>query len=529
MTIFKFLKQNSLSVFLLLLLFGCSQNAQNNGTQNNAENSYQISMDTIWIPIDENCLGSYSFTAINGDFFYGKNNFLNTIDVFDLRTKKTVRNIPIQKEGPHGIPMIDDFVVNDSLLIIDGRTHFFQVDFQGSIVQKIPKKDFNVENKYEGYTIDQLRPVSISNFRNLVYLSQSNELIIPLYNKSIQDLRLKYAGFCAVAVHLNTKNVELLPIPYPELFKQKRNYGNLDEIQLTVKGDSIVYNFPNSSEIHLFNRKTKRISDYTIDSKYTPNRSDVLDFHADRSRIMDHYLKSTFFHRIVYDPYRNLFFRLHASKCESDRFLEDRNFYLVIMNDSFEKLDEIVLPSTVYPIYNVTKKGLLFSFLKPLDEDFFSGLLLRLDGEKENQDQAIPIKTNSEHADTGSAKIEKANSAPKISKPAVPEKKQQRFPTDKDISLDLLRSYVEENLVYPEDALKNEIEGHVYMLIQYDSLGVVNDRRMLWGCENPELETEAWRIIHSIEKVKTNKKGGFGFPVVFDIRKYKNRKKIDPL
>lgn len=60
------------------------------------EKSIHIFMDTVHIAIDENFINNYVVrSAVCENYFYGHNQKLNTIDVFDLKDKKALLNIPI--------------------------------------------------------------------------------------------------------------------------------------------------------------------------------------------------------------------------------------------------------------------------------------------------------------------------------------------------------------------------------------------------------------------------------------------------
>ena len=533
----KLLKYSKI-LFFLLVGFGCQHK------QSISDRTFiNFSIDTINIPIDEKYLGTYSESSVvNNDIFYGYNRKLRTIDVFDLIQKKCLKSIPLEKEGPNGVPLIDVFTVCDDIIIVDGRVDFFILNMEGEVIKKIHKKDLEVDKKYPGHTINVTKPVRFTNFLNLFLSCETEELFASIYSTKIQNIKDKYAGYCMISINLKTEDTELIPIPYPDIFLKNKFYGNLDEIQTTLKGDSLIYNFPNSSHIHIFNRQTKEITTSDIRSDYTKNISGTLDFNVTFPQIGDHYWNSLYFHKINYDPYRNQYYRLHADKCETNRIF-DRDLYLVIMNDRFEKIHEIKIPSSFYPIYHVTKKGILFQSSLPLEnEDNFSYMLLSFESDTaidtaniphvdiiENNDivenrEKIEIVINTVEnniADSQPSQVSDRQIQIPVENNIVDnQNKYAEFPLDEVISIDLLNTFVNRNLIYPQNALKEGVNGIVQVLIQFDASGIVIDHRMIYGCNNEEMENEAMRIIKLIKKVKTEKDGGFGFPIVFNSKKY---------
>ena len=481
----------------------------------------KIYWDTIKIAIDENYYGIYTMLSdVYKDKLYGYNHKLRTIDVFDLSNRKAIQNIPLEKEGPDGIPLVDGYSVCGNEIIINGRTQYIIIDTTGKVKKKIQKKDLNVENTYPGYTIENIKPLLINNFIKSYYNCNTQEIIAPVYPTDILNTETRYEGFCLLKINSNTNTTTLLPIPYPDIFKKGKYYGNLDDIQFCWRGDSIIYNFPNSSDVYIFNQANKEIKRIEASSKYTSNISETLAFNSDRQQIMSHYLHSLFFHKITYDKYRDLFYRIHVSKCETNRFLEDRDMYLSIFNHKLEKIDEIKLPTSIYPIYNITEEGIMFQFLKEEDSDYFSYVVLSFNApykRVENENFIHKAEKKDSILPRDSITIEK--------KVASKKEKSQIDLLKTTVSMDLIQKFVEENIVYPPSALKNNEEGIVQMLIRFDSTGVVSEYKMIYGCNNEALEKEAQRVTHLIKKVKTEKSGGYGFPVIFNIKKYKENRK----
>ena len=153
-------------------------------------------------------------------------------------------------------------------------------------------------------------------------------------------------------IDIKKEIVNLLPIYFP-LSVTDKYYGKLSTAQILSKGDSIIYNFGNSSKIYIYNRRNKEIYEYDIKSNFTDNLSEDLDKNVNTKKLFDHYLHSLFFHNIQYDPYRDCYYRIHTNKNNNPSAFNDKETFLTIINSNFEKTDEIKLPENTLSLIHI--------------------------------------------------------------------------------------------------------------------------------------------------------------------------------
>ncbi len=94
--------------------------------------------------------------------------------------------------------------------------------------------------------------------------------------------------------------------------------------------------------------------------------------------------------------------------------------------------------------------------------------------------------------------------------PYVIVKEMPEFPG----GLPALLKYVGDNLKYPEDAQKNNIQGKVILKFVVNRDGSVNRIEILRGVD-PLLDTEAVRVVSILPKFKPGKQNGIPVPVWF--------------
>jgi TonB family protein len=89
-----------------------------------------------------------------------------------------------------------------------------------------------------------------------------------------------------------------------------------------------------------------------------------------------------------------------------------------------------------------------------------------------------------------------------------------------------LYKWLSKEIKYPKEAVKNKIEGKVYVKFTITKYGVVTDPEILnKGKNNPLLEEEALRTVKSMKKWKPAQKDGFNvksfytLPINFNLSK----------
>lgn len=84
---------------------------------------------------------------------------------------------------------------------------------------------------------------------------------------------------------------------------------------------------------------------------------------------------------------------------------------------------------------------------------------------------------------------------------------------------DSLSTFLKENLVYPKEALKNKIQGRVYLKLLFAKTGEIDQVVVLRGLENcPKCDAEAVRLMKSIPKtfMKANSSNSSPNPFFFN-------------
>ena len=311
-----------------------------------------VQYDTIQIPITSEFLPYY--TNIAGyhdsvDILYAYNPHLHHIDVFDITHGRCIKNIRLDKEGSNGILNVGKFNVCDNSIYTYTTPFYFDINFSGEINSKLD------ENKIEDFPYNDFSlkraGVIITNFNELFINCTYKTVPVPVYSNS------SFAGIGYIA--LDSGTFEMFSIPLPSF---KGNYGNLETPFINWMGDTIIYNFPFSSSIYVYYINEKTHKEIKVNSIYTKNNANELaNSKISWAAEAEHQVVSLQFLSVKYDPFRDLYYRIHLAPIDNMKFMNNRELYLTVMDNKFNYLKEFKLPQGIFsPIYIITREGIVF-------------------------------------------------------------------------------------------------------------------------------------------------------------------------
>lgn len=149
------------------------------------------------------------------------------------------------------------------------------------------------------------------------------------------------------------------------------------------KNDSIIYSFPAEPDFYIYDISSAKLGKFRAESKISSNMVEMLpsESYSDINLRMIHLIENPFFHLLIPDQHRKLYYRLHTSGIpfttdgQSFNYQADKNEFLMVFDEKLNVIQEIELPSKFYNTNSmfVGKEGLFIPyshFLNPnLDEE----------------------------------------------------------------------------------------------------------------------------------------------------------------
>lgn len=350
-------------IFLLVsvCLFSCSE-------KQIGENIELAIYDSISVSINYPILSQYIklIPYCNGDSVYmtGYNYYEHSIDFINLIGGDNFI-IPLQHEGPNGVLPVQDYCFVADKIVCKDESGILTLTMNGSVIDRLSIKELVMPP--EKYSV---RPLGFS-LGNYQYLnSVGSKVLIPL--SPIKKGDSAHIGkIYDVSQHL----LEFLPPCYPtEIVDYMQYLGGFSIPDINMYGiDKIVYNFPFSSQVYLYDMKTNATEILDVRTGTIENDMDFEEWKGldviDKAKWE---LYKSRFGRVYYNSSTGKFYRIHMAMKEEGKG-KFRKIYLMVFDDKGNSCKEYLLPSHFSEQYFFLHDTLYFACKSSDDTSFNIG------------------------------------------------------------------------------------------------------------------------------------------------------------
>ena len=367
--------------FLVIIFCACG-NKQNQSLiikQEHNEGLERIENHSFNVPSE--CLQIYEGTDcravsahIKGiDYMIAYNPPLHSIDLIALDGKSPFKQIRLDRQGPNGVPDVRGVFHYENTFVLKTSAGFCRVDTLGNRISSWNMFDYLKENI--GFSTHFPEKTMVYNFFFFIGFDEKEGLVaLPLYK--FQKENNQYPNRVLILSCKDWQIEEELEITYPEYLKKEEWFGCLGEIQVLPHGDKVIYNFPASTDIFVYDRKTKTTQIHHITTKYTDQ------YYRCEDRF-DSGVHDGYFLPIRYDSHRRTFWRVQH-KNNIGAGMSGKAFSVTQLSTNFEVIGEYDIPERKeISSYSMlfTKNMVLFPYLGGeyigLDNMAFYGLKLK--------------------------------------------------------------------------------------------------------------------------------------------------------
>lgn len=355
--------------FILFLFFSC----KNDFNEDSYKKTLTFSIDTISININDYQLFDYTYYSIYETdslaYFYGYNQPLHSIDKFSLKGEKFLKSIPLNPDGPNSVDIPFDFYVHneDSIFYYGSNYSLDIIDESGVIINSNLLESTRNFTKLAEQNVGFLaHPI----YHKLYFDSKINSVFFHSYSvESIPNNSKYYQTPILVEINLETAEVIDYPFYFPNPYQKEGEYlGEYMNPNIVVEDSLIIFSFPNSPVINVYDRKLDKLVSKEIKSRFTKNSVEPLpsETYSEIHLRLNHLIENPYFFRTLFDPYKNLYYRIHRGEHPNpDLSLGNYNLsytrdYLSVFDSDFNLLEEIELPAKTYNalLFFVTNEGL---------------------------------------------------------------------------------------------------------------------------------------------------------------------------
>lgn len=341
-----------LLVVLFSLLFSCENTKVDLLKNKSVRTSLNIDCSNISIPIDENTLTSYQIISCcktnKNNYIVTYNRLLHALDIFNI-DKKLVEHILLEEEGINGILRnVSGLHVQDlNSFWLYSQGYLYNCDHKGSVKKKI--KLPCIENGF--IMVDTNFSTTTS---RLFYNQKRMSIFYLTVGKEHSRVNYVVYEYCIESGHVNK---------FPLRGKGEEDvigfsYGWLQFPNVTYSSQFIYYNFPINSNIYRLSLEEKDVESFGGQSIYTDNQVEELVMPYDFEKADKHLTENVHFFELNYDPYKQLFYRLHLNGVEyqgrkkSNEAYNSKELFLTIFDSDFHLLKELSLGTCKYNYLN---------------------------------------------------------------------------------------------------------------------------------------------------------------------------------
>lgn len=359
--------------FVCVIFIACSENKSLQSRETRRKNvPLTITFDTCHMVIDSAYTFYYKKYAAADSLYIGYNSMRHSLNVFNYVSAVAVRSIQLFPEGPNAIEDVAAlyFARQDSIFILT-QTQLAILDFKG---QKIFSMPVNGANLDQGIFTDYYA-YGGNEVNNLVYDSKRHLVYVQALDVRYGQCKKEHYGKLLLKINILTQKAELMPFEYPDQYRENY-FGFFQDFEFTQAKDQLLTVFPVTPSLYVFSLTGSSTEIIGGEPSISALRTDPLEYRScnEDDVKMRHYVENIQFHKLLYDPYRDLYYRFHHGDAKSKKTdgtfktINDKDQILTVFNSSFEIIKEVNLDDRRYPLLNtfVGPKGLYLN--APINE-----------------------------------------------------------------------------------------------------------------------------------------------------------------
>lgn len=369
----------------VMLVFGCTEK---NTDEEVSEKTLQNAENKLRIPIDDQT-GNYSFGLgyLDGEkpFLFNIQHQRNEIQVYDLGKKELSKILKFEVEGSNGVGSLRGFHVHtaDSIFLFTSQSGaIFLTDLDQSYLSRISFASPG------GYSDPGSYPLPFNASPIIRSETMLSKTAFPGSFREIDERTLS-DKYLSLELNLRTGDLGLSAHRYP--IKYLAEGLRQPTYSMAASPEKVVYSFFADHNLYVASSAGDELKAVNAKSRFFPETFPTISKTAERKEVSMYVLASPRYEGLIYDPYREVFYRFcfPAIEVESEEELEQlrgfpKDFSIMILDRDLKVLGETRFKGYNYVTNNVfvAKEGLYMSVNHPdnydNEEDFLSFVLYEL-------------------------------------------------------------------------------------------------------------------------------------------------------
>lgn len=302
-----------------------------------------------------------------------QNDFENEIHFYDLKTQKWMFKVTPELDGANGVGKFFGYRIIDLENILLTNSDVEEIAVVDSANRL--KEQLVYDKTSEGTPLK--RSFSTTLFHRPIQVIGDK-----IYSTSRCNRKAKINPV-SITIDMKTKEINYLPFFYPKLpieMTRAKLWGAEDNFSREFDGKRFIYSFYFDEDIYVTSIDHKNVERKKVKSKYIDKLHMLDDF--GQHTMLDK-CENEEYGALIYDPYRNVYYRIVHPKVEIEKKLKRqevielidygrKNFSIIIMDENFNVIGETLFPDYTYNcnVMFVHKDGLYISASHAFNENY---------------------------------------------------------------------------------------------------------------------------------------------------------------
>ena len=275
------------------------------------------------------------------------NGKLHSVDILNLTDCQPLRQVILAKEGPDQILTPKGIGYYKDSFIIFTTNGLYRVGQDGKVLSKKLLNDLP-QVKEDGYGI-AVPGLSIyfSVYSFFGFDASKGVVALPLYSYE-EDATGEYAKKVLVISCDDWSIRNEVEIDCPDIIKKEGDMQLLSCINVLPHGDWLIYNFPASSKVYVYDLSAKKSKEYDFPSTFTDSFFRLPDMNEEEPGFGC--LKTGYYFPLCYDAYHDVFWRVQQGPLDGHG-VAGKPFSVMCISTDLMNSAEYVIPagSKIYP------------------------------------------------------------------------------------------------------------------------------------------------------------------------------------
>lgn len=246
------------------------------------------------------------------------NRFKHRIEYYDVISGKYIRSIPLEKEGPNGVPVMrSHFPIDNDKIFCDGSNYLLVVDAQGNVQTK--RKSFVANSDSIHYSFTGARISGTTSYGSSAYCNiKKREAVFEIMQAiNLAEYQKDSLTLGVLSVNGDLPLKELITVPKPANHTEYLGlviFTPLINPEVCHAGNKLIYNYPYDSRFYVYDREEETTTMYNPGTAFGKPQFEPVPRRVDYDQLRIIRDRNPLFGQLIPNPYRKEYYRFYKTE-----------------------------------------------------------------------------------------------------------------------------------------------------------------------------------------------------------------------